>query len=151
MHKRIDQTQLSDTDFTIEADYTFWSAKGYKTCSKEESVVKTITMVDRKTGMPMSCVVEQKGDLPYVVAAAAQFLGRLRRWEYKLRGDGEFSLQALLKVIAAGANVKGLRTEVQATVGAGSHQSIGGAEKMHDTIASFVRTLCEFLLNKTGV
>jgi hypothetical protein len=151
LHKRVDQSQMSDTDFAIETDYTFWSAKGFKTCGKEDGVTKSITLVDRKTGMPMSCVVEQKGNLPYVVSARAQFLGRLRRLEYILRGDGEFSLQALLKAIAAGANEKGIRTTVQAPIEAGSHQSIGGAEKMHDTIASFVRTLGEFERNKTGV
>ena len=95
--------QLAQDD--DEADYTFWSDKGFQTKTDDSSgAVKSTTIVDRKTGMPCSTLVEKKGNIPYVVQLGVQFVIRLRRTEYNLRGDKEFSLQCLLKGMAAKAN-----------------------------------------------
>jgi hypothetical protein len=98
LHRRVDQLGQGEEDFALEADYTFWSDKGFQTKTDDDSgAVKSITIVTRKTGMPCSTIVEKKGNIPYVVQLGVQFVMRLRLSEYNLRGDKEFSQQCLLR------------------------------------------------------
>ena len=133
----------------LEFDYTFWSHAGYERVSADDAAVVSLTGVHRATGLAFASVVEKKGAWDFAVAAASAWALRLERHVLILRGDGEPALQSLLAEVARSLRHHGRAVEVQATPRA-SHQSIGAAEKMHDTLAGYVRTLAAAVQTKTG-
>ena len=87
----------------------------------------SLTMIHRGTGYPFASVVLRKGVWDYIVLTGGNFLINLRRTVLTLRGDGEFSLQSLLRALAAKVRASGVSIKIEASP-KGSHQSIGGAE-----------------------
>ena len=102
-----------------------------------------------KTGFSLAIVVQKKGPIGYAVASVRYFLEQLGHSHLVLRGDGENALQSLLRASkeAVAATIK---VDIQATQ-PGSHASIGGAEKFHDTLASQVRTLIHRVETRSGI
>ena len=102
-----------------------------------------------RTGFSLAIVVTKKGTIPYAVASVRYFLEQCGHSHLVLRGDGENALQSFLR--ASKEAVSGtIKVDIQATP-PGSHASIGGAEKFHDTLASQVRTLIHRVESKSGV
>ncbi len=102
-----------------------------------------------KTGFSLAIVVKKKGPIGYAVASVRYFLEQLGHSHLVLRGDGENALQSLLRA-SKEAVAATIQVDIQATP-PGSHESIGGAEKFHDTLASQVRTLIHRVESKSGV
>ena len=66
---------------------------------------------------------------------------KLRGPEVTIRGDNEASLQALIRAVAERCGQHGVKVFTEGTKGRDSHQSIGAAERMHDTKAGQVRAM----------
>ena len=75
---------------------------------------------------------------------------RLRRQELLLKDDAEFSLQALLRLVAERLERRGKKVVVRPTQ-RDDHKAIGGAEKQHDVLAGMVRTLASMFKFMTGL
>ena len=148
LHLSIDQT-VQPLEH-IEFDYTYWSETGFKVVDGIESAACSITGIDRKTSMPATTIVQKKGIWAYAVALVVNYVLKLGRQSYVLRGDGEFALQAFLRAVAEQLGLHGKVVKIELTQN-DSHQSIGGAEKCHDVIAGFVGTLANVVKHHTGV
>ena len=92
----------------------------------------------------------RKGAWPYAVEGTAYMLQRLQVKDLKLRADPEPSMKTLFEAVAGRASQKGVLCKFEPTT-AGSHQSIGGVEKLHDIQAGYVRTIYGMILERTGV
>ena len=76
---------------------------------------------------------------------------KLRRPEVTIRGDNEASLQALIRAVAERCGQHGVKVFTEGTKGIDSQQSLGAAERMHDTIAGQVRTMVGVLKERIGI
>ena len=134
----------------FEMDYTYWSQAGLPTNTEDGSAACSLTIIQRKTGMPEATVVERKGPWPYAIALAASFINVCsRETELVIRGDGEHALQQLIRHVAEKLVRGGKTVKVESTAVA-SHQSIGGAERCHESIGNIVRVLVSYVQHHSG-
>ena len=84
------------------------------------------------------------------MVATSNFVSKTRQLQVELRGDAEHALMALLHEVVADLRKRGIDANAQQAP-KGSHQSIGGAEKSHDIVAGFVRTMASVIHENTGM
>ena len=139
-------------DDRYEFDYTYWSHAGLPTeeNTEQDSAAVSLTAIQRRTAMPMASIVVRKGPWPYAIAVFGAFVAQCARDNLViLRGDGEAALQVLLREVGAKLQHLGKTVKVESTP-VGSHQSIGGAERCHQSLGNISRTLLHVIKEKDG-
>ena len=154
-HRRLFNEGIDpEGDEVIEFDYTYYKSSGDDTLNTvevtEADTATVLTGVHRRTGFIETTVVIRQGAWPFATALMVRFGKMLRPLKgLQLKGDSEPALPSLLRTIEAGLQNLGIVANVRGTT-TGSHQSIGGAERGHATIAGFARTFTATIKKKTG-
>jgi hypothetical protein len=150
-YKKIPSDELRKP--TVHCDYTYFSVEGTEICSSYELIdrqkaIPVFVAYDLNTGYAMAQQVSKKGADAHTIANMRLFLEELGYAEVVLRGDSENALQSLLRSVKESmTNV--VKCEVQGTV-TGGHQSIGAAERYHQTLAGQVRLHCAEVFQEAG-
>jgi len=148
LHKRVAEV----ADQLFEFDYTFYSENGYAVLKEhQERAQCVLTGVHRGSGMCVSTVCLKKAAWPYAVTLVGNFVLMIGCTTPVLRGDAEPSLMFLLNAVATWLRQKGVTARVPEAAPVTSHQSIGAAEKHHDILAGYIRTMASMIKAKTGL
>eukprot|EP00971_Amphidinium_carterae_P148726 2948767-Amphidinium_carterae.2 len=136
LHRR---REVHDHPCVYEAGWTYCPTTTDPTDEIHESALCSLTVIHRPTGMTMATVVEREGLNQYSETMFAKFALMIAAVAFpnavasRLRGHG-------YKVRVESTLRRSLRAQ---------HQSIGGAERAHQTIGAFVRTLLHHVESKS--
>ena len=118
-----------DSFVQVQIDYAF-STEG-------ANVVTILTARMRSTGWSSAIPVPAKGPIAFAVGWLAQFLRTGGSQPYRIVTDAESSIASLAEAVAKELN----NGTVVKRAPAGSHQSIGAAEKNHEMLHGSIRAL----------